>query len=147
MEMEMEHEFTLIIGGISDLTPAIMDALFEAGCDDATVSRQGGRICMDFVRAAPNLKHAVVGAIRDVEKANVGARILGVEVSEPGSIREIIEGDARHLVGARAILEAGAGRITGPSAAQPAPTGVKTYPGVRSRHIPVSDHISVATEI
>jgi hypothetical protein len=99
MKMETEHEFTLIIDGIPELTPAIMNALFEAGCDDATVSRQGGRISLDFVRAASTLKDAIISAIRDVRKANVGASVLRVEGTEPGSIQEI-DGEVRRLIGA-----------------------------------------------
>jgi MoaA/NifB/PqqE/SkfB family radical SAM enzyme len=96
--MNMEHEFTLIIDGIPDLTPAVMDALFEAGCDDATVSRQGGTIAMDFVRPAPSRRDAIIGAIRDVEKAGIGARVLRVE-AEPGSAEEI-DSEVRRLIGA-----------------------------------------------
>jgi hypothetical protein len=99
LKMETEHEFTLIIDGVPELTPAIMNALFEAGCDDATVSRQGGRISLDFVRAASTLKDAIISAIRDVGKANVGARVLRVEGTEPGSIQEI-DGEVRRLIGA-----------------------------------------------
>jgi hypothetical protein len=40
--MEAEHEFTLILDGISELGPSIVDALFEAGCDDATLSSCDG---------------------------------------------------------------------------------------------------------
>jgi hypothetical protein len=79
--MEAEHEFTLILDGVSDLTPELMDSLFEAGCDDATVSRQAGRILMDFDRAAPTRTRAILSAIQDVRKANIGARVLRVEES------------------------------------------------------------------
>jgi hypothetical protein len=97
--METEHEFTLIIDGIPELTPAIMDALFEAGCDDATFSRQAGRIAMDFGRAASTMKDAVISAIRDVQKANIGARVIRVEGTEPGSAQEI-DSEVRRLIGA-----------------------------------------------
>lgn len=97
--MEATHEFTLIIDGIPDLTPAVMNAFFEAGCDDATISRQGGRVSMDFVRAASSMKEAVVTAIHDIQKAKVGARVVRVEGTEPGSTQEI-DGDVRRLIGA-----------------------------------------------
>jgi hypothetical protein len=97
--MEAVHEFTLIIDGIPDLDPAIMNALFEAGCDDATVSRQGGRISMDFVRAASTLRDALASAIRDVQKADIGARVVRVEGTEHGST-EVIDGEVRRLIGA-----------------------------------------------
>ena len=52
-KMEAEHEFTLILDGISELTPEIFDALFEAGCDDATMSSRDGVVSLDFGRAPP----------------------------------------------------------------------------------------------
>jgi hypothetical protein len=69
--METEHEFTLILDGITDFTPSIMDALFEAGCDDATISKQGDVVLMDFDRSAPNMREAVISAIADVQKAGI----------------------------------------------------------------------------
>ena len=95
--MGAEHEFTLVVHGIPDLTSAVMDALFEAGCDDATVMMTGGRVYIGFDREAPTMKDAVVGAIRDVQKANIGARILRVEGSELGSIQEI-DGEVLRLI-------------------------------------------------
>jgi hypothetical protein len=84
LKMESEHEFTLIIDGISELAPSIVDALFEAGCDDATISRQGELVSIDFDRVAPTRADAVLSAIQDVRKANIGARVLRVEDCEQG---------------------------------------------------------------
>ena len=49
--MKETHEFTLVVNGISELTPEVLDALFEAGCDDATVCQQNDRVEMDFARS------------------------------------------------------------------------------------------------
>ncbi len=81
VEMENEHEFTLILGGAAELNSAVMDALFEAGCDDATVSSQGGRISLDFDRSAPSMRDAVVSAIADVHKA--GMKVARVDGATP----------------------------------------------------------------
>ncbi len=35
---EVEYDFTLLLDGIDEITPDIEDALFTAGCDDATIS-------------------------------------------------------------------------------------------------------------
>ena len=37
-----EHDFTLVLAGIPELTSQVGNALFEAGCDDATVSMRLG---------------------------------------------------------------------------------------------------------
>jgi MoaA/NifB/PqqE/SkfB family radical SAM enzyme len=97
--METEHEFTLVLEGISEFTTEVMDALFEAGCDDATVSRQFGRVSMDFGRSAPTMKDAVISAIRDVQKANIGATVVRVEGFEPSSMQET-DGEILRLIGA-----------------------------------------------
>lgn len=81
--MKAEHEFTLILEGVPDLTPEVMNALFEAGCDDATVSRQNGVISMDFDRPAASMKEAIVSAITDVTKAGIGARVVRVDEASP----------------------------------------------------------------
>jgi hypothetical protein len=101
--MEADHEFTLVLDGIPELTPAIFDALFEAGCDDATMSSRDGVTSLDFGRSAPSMKEAIVSAIRDVRKANIGARIIRVEGSELASARAIdpeFYGEVLRMIGA-----------------------------------------------
>ncbi len=81
--METEHEFTLVLDGISELTPEIFDALFEAGCDDATMSSRDGVVSLDFGRQASTLGNAIDSAIRDVRAANIGAWVVGIEGRVP----------------------------------------------------------------
>lgn len=76
---EREFDFALIVGGVSDLTQEVEDALFEAGCDDATLSIQYGRLYLEFSRRAQSLEEAIVSAIQDVQKAGIGAQILQVD--------------------------------------------------------------------
>lgn len=53
---------------------AWLDALFEAGCDDATVGvGRNGALALDFSRAADTADTAVRSAIADVRKAIPGA--------------------------------------------------------------------------
>jgi hypothetical protein len=95
--MEKEHEFTLILDGIPSFTPEILDALYEAGCDDGLLSRCDGVVSIDFGRIAPSREDAIVSAIRDIEKANVGARVVRVEASELDST-EGIDGEILRLI-------------------------------------------------
>jgi hypothetical protein len=60
-----EYEFTLVFHG--DLDDAVMDALFEAGCDDATMGGLDGVGYADFVREAPSFDDALRSAIEQVE--------------------------------------------------------------------------------
>ena len=68
-----EHDFALILGDVTDLNPAMDDALFEAGCDDATICVRAGRMYLTFSRIATTMKEAILSAIRDVQNANIGA--------------------------------------------------------------------------
>jgi hypothetical protein len=76
---EREHDFTLVLTGVAELTPEREDALFEAGCDDATISIRSGRVYLTFSRHAPSLTDAILSAIRDVRNAGIGADVLRVD--------------------------------------------------------------------
>jgi hypothetical protein len=83
-EVEAKHEFTLILAGIPDLNREVVDALYEAGCDDALPSRCDGVVSMDFDRVAPSMRAAILSAIADIQKAGIGARVARVEEAGPG---------------------------------------------------------------
>ncbi len=81
----MLYRFTLILKDthsiVDDLTgEALMemsDALFEAGCDDASPGMSGGVVSVPFDREADTLREAITSAIRDVQSA--GYRVERVE--------------------------------------------------------------------
>lgn len=79
LNCDCEHEFTLILRGITPGTEGIEEKLFEAGCDDATLAFRMGRPVLTFCRSAPSLKEAILSAIADVRKANIGAEVLRVD--------------------------------------------------------------------
>lgn len=67
-----EYEFTLkfILPADAADPEAHLEALGEAGCDDALVGvGQRGRIALDFTREARNAFAAVTSALRDVRRA------------------------------------------------------------------------------
>lgn len=102
------YEFTLVLTGIEEPIPktsgdafsAVEDALFESGCDDATISVRCGRPFLEFAREAPSLKDAILAAIQDVLKAGVVAEIVRVDacglVTQAEIARKI--GRSRQLV-------------------------------------------------
>jgi hypothetical protein len=98
--IEREHDFTLVITGITELIPEAEDALFEAGCDDATLSVRHGRVFLTFSRTATSMKDAILSAIRDVRKADVGADVLRVDICDLVTQAEIARriGRSRQLV-------------------------------------------------
>ena len=95
-----EHDFTLVLTGIRELTQEVVDAFFEAGCDDATIASRGGRIVVTFSRTASSLKDAILSAIQCVRKANTGADVLRIDycnlVTQADIARKI--GRSRQLV-------------------------------------------------
>lgn len=99
-QREREYDFALIADGVDQLTPHVEDALFNAGCDDATLSVQYGRLYIEFSRSAKSLKDAILSAIHDVRKASVGANVLRVDECDLVTPSEIARriGRSRQLV-------------------------------------------------
>ncbi len=78
-ECVREFDFTLLLDGINELSTDVEDALFEAGCDDATISIRSGRMYLTFSRSAASLKDAILSAIQDVRKSGIAATVLRVD--------------------------------------------------------------------
>jgi predicted DNA-binding transcriptional regulator AlpA len=103
-----EHEFTLVLTG--DLEDdAILDALFEAGCDDATFGRIDGVGYADFIRQAPSFGDAVRSAIEAVESAP-GVRVLRVEPDDLVTMSEVAERLGRSRESVRLLVTGARGR-------------------------------------
>jgi hypothetical protein len=83
------YEFTLILSGVPALTREVLDALYEAGCDDALIGMRDGIPYADFCREADSFPQALLSAIRDVEAAGVGAKVEHVEPDELVTMSEI----------------------------------------------------------
>jgi len=69
-------------GFLDDYTDSDIDALYEAGCADATISSSQGTISITFHREAPSFKSALLSAIHDVEKSGVKLELAGVEIDD-----------------------------------------------------------------
>ena len=70
------HHFVLITAGRDLLDDEVLEALYEAGCTDASI---GHRI-VEFDRAAPTRWDAIRSAIRDVTEVP-GVRVVDVRDS------------------------------------------------------------------
>lgn len=111
-----EHDFTLVLTGIEELTPEIVENLLGAGCDDATIAMRSGCPFITFSRRAPSLKEAVLSAIGDVRRANIGADVLRIDhcnlVTQAEIARRI--GRSRQLVHQYMHGNRGPGRFPSP---------------------------------
>ncbi|WP_419553378.1 hypothetical protein [Candidatus Poriferisodalis sp.] len=85
--------FTLIVEGTDLQSDELVDDLFEAGCDDALISRASGIQFADFDRDADSLHEAVLSAIAELKSI---AGITEVRLADPGweSMAETV--DALH---------------------------------------------------
>jgi hypothetical protein len=99
-QCEREYDFALIVGGVPELTEEVEDALYEAGCDDATVSMQYGLLYIEFSRSASSLQDAILSAIHQVQDAEIGAVVHRVDDCNLISASEIARriGRSRQLV-------------------------------------------------
>jgi hypothetical protein len=76
------YSFVLILSGPDEMAEDRLNALYKAGCDDATFSARGGVSYAAFDREAGSFAEAVGSAIRDVEGAVPGL-VVRVEREEP----------------------------------------------------------------
>lgn len=102
-------DFTLLITGPDLQSDTNLDALFEAGCDDATFGNRDRIQYADFHRAAPHLAEAIAGAIQAVETAVPGAMVLRVEPDELVSLTKIAERTSRTRESIRLLAEGSRG--------------------------------------
>lgn len=91
MDAVDEYEFAMVVD--RPIADDEIDALFDAGCDDAVPERQASRTLVHFVRAAPNLAVALVTALRDLEAAGLVAN--SVRSDDLVTLREIAERTGR----------------------------------------------------
>ena len=83
------HTFTLILSGVTELTPALADALYEATHGDIELNLRDGVAFAEFERTAATLREAITAAIREVEQAPVGVRVVRVESEAANVITKI----------------------------------------------------------
>lgn len=77
------YSFTLVLSGFEEITEAIENALFDAGCDDALLGVHSGSPYLAFDREAESLEEAIKSAIKNVE--GCGQNIQVVRVIPPGA--------------------------------------------------------------
>jgi hypothetical protein len=89
------YSFTLFLHGVDVLSDESMDALFEAGCDDATFGARDSVQYAAFDREAGSFSKALASAIHDVTKALPGLAVVRVEPDDLVSMAAIAERSGR----------------------------------------------------
>lgn len=91
---QREFDFSLVLRGVRDITTEVEDALFNAGCSDATLSMRHGRAFLTFSRRAESQAEAILSAMSDVARASVGASVIRVD-----SCDLVSQADIARLIG------------------------------------------------
>jgi regulator of protease activity HflC (stomatin/prohibitin superfamily) len=81
--------FTLILSGVAEITPELADALYAATHGDIELNQRDGVVFLEVERKAATLREAITAAIREVETADVGARVVRVESEAANVIAKI----------------------------------------------------------
>jgi predicted DNA-binding transcriptional regulator AlpA len=102
-----EYQFTLVTAADLD-DEATVDALFEAGCDDATLGSVDGVGYADFVRAGDSFGEAVRSAIQQVESVP-GLKVIRVEPDDLVTMSEIAERMGRTRESVRLLIRGARG--------------------------------------
>jgi hypothetical protein len=76
------HKFTLMLAGVAEITSELADTLYQATQGDIEFSISEGIAFPEFERVAPTLQEAITSAIREVETADAGVRVVRVESEE-----------------------------------------------------------------
>lgn len=86
------HNFILVLAGVAEITPELADALYSSIRGDIELNFRDGVAFLEIERTAPTLQKAILAAIADVEKANVGVRVVRVESEAANVIAKINAG-------------------------------------------------------
>jgi hypothetical protein len=86
------HTFTLILSGVSEITPELADALYGATQGDIELNMRDGVAFVEFERPAATLREAILTAIRQVEQAAASVRVVRVESEAANVIAKINAG-------------------------------------------------------
>jgi len=83
------YTFSLVVSGIAEITSELADALYTATKGEIELNVRDGVAFLEFERAASTLRAAINAAIREVEGANVGVRVVRVESETANVIAKI----------------------------------------------------------
>ena len=114
---EREYDFALIVAGVPELSDDVVNALFDAGCDDATPSMQYGLLYLEFSRSAESLQQAIISALQDVMNSQLDAHVLRIDDCNLVTQAEIARrmGRSRQLVHQYMTGERGPGGFPPPA--------------------------------
>jgi hypothetical protein len=112
------YDFTLILDlNGRELRDETLDALFEAGLDDALIGETAGVVFADLSREADDALDAVLHAIKQVEDAPLGVKVIRTEPDDIVTIADIAKRLNRTNESIRLLIsgQRGPGRFPAPT--------------------------------
>ena len=97
------YHFTLIVDGPDLQDASLIDAVFEAGCDDAVIGRIDGIQYVDFDREAVTLDQAILSAVADIERID-GVHVIRIADAGLVSMADISARIGRTREGVRLLI-------------------------------------------
>lgn len=97
------HTFTLIVDGPDLQTDELIDAVHDAGCDDALIGRADGVQFADFDRDADSLQDAVLSAVSELESIE-GVSVLRLADAGLVSMADIADRTGRTRESVRLLI-------------------------------------------
>ena len=83
------HKFTLVLSGVSEITPRLADAVYRAIRAEIEFEMSDGVACIECERSAKTLRQAIRWSISELESAKIGVRVLRVESESANVIAKI----------------------------------------------------------
>ena len=80
------YQFDVVLKGVTGLADEQADALFEAGCDDATPASRDGLAWVHFDREAPSLEEAIRSAVAQIQSAGFTVSKVELDVDSAVSL-------------------------------------------------------------
>lgn len=79
-----KYHFSLVVSDRVELSERIADALYSAGCADATPGTCQGILTLDFHREAPSLEEAIRTAIANVRSTGLDVARVEIDAAAVG---------------------------------------------------------------
>jgi hypothetical protein len=83
----IKYEFTVYLADLTEITEEAANALYKAGCDDASPASRDGQVWSTFHREAQSLEDAIRSAVADVNKA--GYQVQRIEL-DTDAVAELV---------------------------------------------------------
>ena len=84
-----EYRYICILSGVAELTPEFSDSVFQAVDAEIELNLRDGICYLECARAANSLEEAILATIAELERADIGIRVVRVDTEDSGVVDRI----------------------------------------------------------